>query len=251
MQNNETRAIVLNTFNIKEKNKIIQVFSKKFGRMDLIYKDNKIGSIGSSSQLDLFSEAYLNVYISKEYAYLIDYELISTRYNLRKSNIKILYGNIIIELLEKIFPMYYIEDKIYDLTLKVLDNLEQKDKNSYLLILAYILKFLAYSGYKLDFTKCVNCNETKSEKYYFSPQEGVLFCYNCTKGYNMYEMNFSQIVLINKLLYSKIDFIPDAEYEDNLYLLTILIDSIKKIFELNKFNSLSFIKLYRKGLYGQ
>ncbi|QQK07671.1 DNA repair protein RecO [Miniphocaeibacter halophilus] len=251
MQNNETRAIVLNTFNIKEKNKIIKVFSKNFGKMDLIYKDNKLGSLNNASQLDIFSEAFLNVYISKEYAYLIDYELISTRYKLRKNSLKILYGNVIIELLEKIFPMYFIEDKIYDLTLKVLDNLENKDNNGYLLVLAYILKFLAYTGYKLDFSKCANCSDSKSKKYYFSSQEGVLFCNNCTKGYNMYELDYSQITLVNKLLYSKIDFIPDVEYEDNLYLLTILIDSIKKIFEINKFNSLSFINLYKKGLYGQ
>ncbi|HHX69972.1 MAG: DNA repair protein RecO [Miniphocaeibacter sp.] len=251
MQNNETRAIVLNSFDIKERNKIIKVFSKDFGRIDLIYKDNKYNSLNNSSQLDLFSEVFLNIYVSKEYVYLIDFELISTRYNLRKNNLKILYGNIIIEILEKVFPMYFVEDKIYDLTSKVLDNLEKKNNNSYLLILAYILKFLAYSGYKLDFTKCTNCGDTKSKKYYFSSKEGVLFCYNCTKGYNMYELNSSQIVLMNKLLYSRIDSIPDTEYEDNLFLLRILIDSIKNIFEINKFNALNFINLYRKGSYGQ
>lgn len=67
----------------------------------------------------------------------------------------------------------------------------------------------------------------------------------------MYELNSSQIVLMNKLLYSRIDSIPDTEYEDNLFLLRILIDSIKNIFEINKFNALNFINLYRKGSYGQ
>ena len=249
MNNFETDAIVLNTFNIKEKSKILKVFSRKFGKIDIIYS-NKNPLQEKTNILDIFSEIYININISNDYIYLLDYEIINSFYRLRNQNMNILYSNLIFDLIDLAFPMYYTDVKIYDLTIKFLETIENK-KNKYFLVLAYILKFLAFLGYRLNFNNCNNCGNNNDDSYYYSIEMGGIICNNCKTGYNLMRLSKYQAKILNCLMYSTFENISDEEYSDQNFLLGILVDTFKNILDISEIKSLKYLNLFEKGLYGK
>lgn len=243
----ESDGIILNNFNIKDNSKIIKIYTRKFGRVDLLCRG--FNSIKSNlTSLDVFNEVYVEFYIVGEYFYLKDIDIISSNYTIRKSNLNIVFGNIVLEILEKVFPMYFPEVKIYELTITFFKRL-QENHNNYLLLLGYILKFLAYNGYRLDLSSCSSCGKNDNDKYYYSLDNLNINCGNCSKGYNVYMLTYTQLKLLNILIYSKFSEFPNIEYEDNFYLLDILVKTIYKIFEIGKINSINYLGFYKRGLY--
>lgn len=249
MNNFETEAIVLNTFSIKEKSKILKVFSRKFGKIDIIYS-NKNSLQEKTNILDAFSEVYINISISNDYIYLLDYEIVNSFYRLRNQNMNILYANLIFDLIDLAFPMYYTDIKIYDLTVKFLKTIENK-KNKYFLVLAYILKFLAFLGYKLNFNRCTSCGKNNDDIYHYSIEIGGIICNNCNTSYNFIKLSSIQVNILNSLMYSTFENISDEEYSDQNFLLGLLMDTFKNLFDISEIKSLKYLNLFEKGLYGK
>ncbi len=251
MNNFETEAIVINTFSIKEKSKILKVFSRKFGKIDIIYSNNN-SLQEKTNTLDIFSEIHININIniSNDYIYLLDYEMINSFYRLRNQNMNILYSNLIFDLIDLAFPMYYTDIKIYDLTIKFLKTIEYK-QNKYFLVLAYILKFLAFLGYRLNFGHCSRCGANDHNSYFYSLEIGGIICNNCNTSYNFTKLSSVQVKLLNQLMYSTFENIPDEEYLDKDFLLVLLVNTFKNIFDISEIKSLKYLNLFEKGLYGK
>lgn len=242
----KSSGIILNNFNIKDKSRIVKVYTRDFGRIDLIYsgKNNLKNEIIS---LDIFNEVYIEFYEYGEYFYLSEIDVKASNYKIRNNNLKITFGNIVLEILDKIFPMQFADKKIFELTSAYFSNL-QNSNNANLLTVGYLLKFLAYNGYKIDFSNVINADNIQSQEYYFSLDDFNIYCEIRQKGYNIYTLSYGQIKLLNVLMYYKFSNFPNIEYEDNFYLLDMLIKTIKNIFDISKINSMKFLGFYKKGL---
>ena len=237
MNQTNTNAIILDVFDFKENNKIIRVFSKEYGKLDLIYKKNNNIKY---CNLDIFNEIYCKITFHNDYMFLNEMDLISSNYKIRDEYKKIVYGNIVSEILNNAFPTDYSDYKIYDLTSKFYKLLAISNENSYLLLLAYILKLLAYSGFKIDFNSCNLCNIC-SDKYYYSIKDSLLLCKDCNNKYNNIIISNKQIRLLNKLLYSKLDLSLSIIYEDKNYLLIFLTKIVINSFEITELDSAKFL----------
>ncbi|WP_099203140.1 DNA repair protein RecO [Miniphocaeibacter massiliensis] len=244
----ESKAIVLNSFNIKENSRILKIFSYEYGRMDLILQGiKKIDN--EKIYLDIFSEIIVSMAIYKNYSYLLEYELVKTNYKIRKNNDNIIFGNLILEIIQNIFPLNYPDKKIYNLTEKYFEEISIQEANSYILTVAYILKFLAYTGYKLDLSVCAICGEDKVENYYYSPIDADIVCSKHINRTSKYKLELKKVVLLNKLLYSRLEDIKYINYKDDYFLLMLVIETIENLFDTKKLNSHKFISNIQRGIY--
>ncbi|WP_300408063.1 DNA repair protein RecO C-terminal domain-containing protein [Lagierella sp.] len=237
MDNKETKIIVLNYFNLREKSRIISCFSRDFGKIDLNL--NLTGLNSKNNLLDVFSEHYCSLTVRPEISIMREHEIISSNYGIVKNPQKNILGNIVLELLSKIYPKLYPDSKTYDLTSVYLQNMSLKN-NENLLTIAYMLKLLGINGYRTTF------NFSKEEliqgrNYYYNVDEG---------GIDLKPNNYSPVVvldynqcnLIKNLLFAKFEEIPDFDFQDGYMLLKTIIQTIMKIFEIGKLNSLSYLR---------
>ena len=244
----KSKSIVLNAFNIKENTRILKVFSYEYGRLDLIIQGIKLKN--DKISLDVFTEIIATMSIYSNYSYLLDYELVKSNYKIRSNNKNIIYANLVLEIIQVVFPLYYSDRKIYGLTEKYLQEISKPKANQYLQTIAYIIKFLAFMGYKPEVSKCITCGDEQSEEYFYSVEDMAIVCKkHITESY-MNKLFREQISLLNKLLYSKFEEIQEIEYEDNYYLLMLLLKSLESAFGINKLNSHKFLENIKRGIYG-
>ncbi len=233
----QTKIIVLNYFNLREKSRIISCFSREYGKLDLSISFSALNV--KTNLLEIFSEHYCSLNLNPEISTLREHEIISSNYGIVKSTKKSLLGNIVLELLMKVYPKLYPDIKTYDLTSAFFENLSLKN-NENLLTIAYMLKLLGINGYRTTF------NFSKKEliqgrNYYYNIDEGVIDL----KPYPnspVVVLDYNQCNLIKNLLYAKFKEIPQVDFDDGYMLLTTILKTITKIFEIKKLNSLSFLK---------
>ncbi len=247
-EKSESRAIVLNAFNIKENTRILKVFSYEYGRLDLILQG--INLKNDKISLDVFTEIIATMSIYSNYSYLLDYELVKSNYKIRSNNKNITYANLVLEIIQVVFPLYYSDRKIYELTEKYLQEISKSKANQYLQTIAYIIKFLAFMGYKPEVSKCIVCGDEQSEEYFYSVEDMAIVCKKHITGSYINKLFRKQISLLNKLLYSKLEEIQGIEYEDNYYLLMLLLKSLESAFGISKLNSHKFLESIKRGVYG-
>lgn len=237
METRQTKIIVLNHFKIRENSQILNCFSRDFGKIDLNISSN--GMKDSVKFMDIFSEHYVSIVPKQEISFLKESDLIASNYGITKSKSKTILGNIVIEILSKIFPKLVPDEKIYDLTSSYLSNLT-KGNNENLLTIAYVLKFLGITGYRTTF----NFSEQElvnNRNYYYNIDEGSIYIKPISETPTVV-LDYNQCLLIRNLLFAKFKEIPDINYEDGYFLLKALLKTVLNIFELSKLNSVLYLK---------
>ena len=237
METRQTKIIVLNHFKIRENSQILNCFTRDFGKIDLNISSK--GTKNSVKFMDIFSEHYANIVPKQEISFLKESDLIASNYGITKSKNKTVLGNIVIEILSKIFPKLVPDEKIYDLTSSYLSYLA-KGNNENLLTIAYILKLLGITGYRTTF----NFSEqelVKNRNYYYNIEEGSIYIRPISDTPTVV-LDYNQCILIRNLLFAKFKEIPDINYEDGYFILKAVLKTVINIFELSKLNSVSYLK---------
>ena len=236
MEIKKTKIIILNHFKIRENSQILNCFSRDFGKIDL-----NISSKGMKSTvnlMDIFSEHYVSIYLNQEISFLIESDIISSNYGIVKNKNKTVLGNIVLEVLSKIFPKLIPDEKIYDLTSSYLSYLSKKG-NENLLTIAYMLKLLAITGYRTTFDFSEG-ELVKQRNYYYNINEGSI-CFKPVLDIPTVVLDYNQCILIRNLLFAKFDEIPDIKFEDGYFLLRTILKTVLNIFELSKLNSVYYL----------
>ncbi|MEJ8751260.1 DNA repair protein RecO [Lagierella sp. ICN-221743] len=237
METRQTKIIVLNHFKIRESSQILNCFSRDFGKIDLNLSSKGIKD--SVKLMDIFSEHYVNIVLKQEISFLKESDLIASNYGITKSINKTILGNIVLEIISKIFPKLVPDEKIYDLTSSYLSCLT-RGSNENLLTIAYALKLLGITGYRTTF----NFSEqelVKNRNYYYNIDEGSIYIKPISEIPTVV-LDYNQCILIRNLLFAKFKEIPDINYEDGYFLLKALLKTVINIFELSKLNSVLYLK---------
>lgn len=236
METRKTKIIVLNHFKIGENSEILNCFSRDFGKIDLNISSKGIKN--SVKLMDVFSEHYVSLIPKTEISFLKESDLISSNYGITKSKKKTILGNIVLEILSKIFPKLVPDEKIYDLTSAYLEHLN-RENNENLLTIAYLLKLLGITGYRTTF----NFSEqelVKNRNYYYNIEEGSIYLKPISDVPTVV-LDYNQCILIRNLLFAKFREIPDINFEDGYFLLKAILKTVVNIFELSKLNSVSYL----------
>lgn len=178
-----TEALVIGSVNLIEADRIITLYTRKFGKIKVVAKGIKSLKSKLGSSLELLT--YLNIiYVEKEgreLQYIRQADTINSFDLLRQNLTRLTAGLYIVELVQHLIKIGEEGDfdEIFSLILKVLDYLQNcTDIASILRI--FEIRILNILGFCPVLTHCICCNcKFFKGRWFFSAYIGGLICLHC------------------------------------------------------------------------
>ncbi len=231
MYSHKTEGIVLRSRQFREADKIITLYTKEFGKLDAIAKGARRMKSKFVSSLEPFTHLELMIHQRHvdRLAIITGFDIISSNGELRRYLDVYTAANYIGEIICRFHFGSEKNEKIYHLLVKTLRALLEQDKE--LVKMAFALKFLAFSGYRLITTRCVSCRRiTRFKNISFSVSQGGIICPRCrTSQRDSIEMTPSSLKGLRSLELAKLDelasiFIPEKQREEINYIINTCVN---------------------------
>jgi len=216
----KTRAIVLRDYELAEQDKIIEVFSEKYGRIKLVAKGARRLKSRFAPTTQIISYVDILAYQSRKLDLdtLSECQPISLFLLIKKDLLRMASANYVTELAAKLTPIHERNAAIFVLLLKTLSLLEKLPKDKLdLLLRAFELRFLRLLGYSPTLRRCLNCGRKLEalKTCYFSVEGGGILCEVCAKGKKISTISKGSIKSMLYLSHSKLDDIKNLRVDRN------------------------------------
>lgn len=180
-----TEAVVLNSMDFGESDKIVTFYTLRFGKMKGIAKGAKRSKKRFGINLEPFSLVRLHFFEKKEDALVrvSACDLINAFQGIREDLFKIAHGSYMIEVAEKMVPERERHPELFDLLTDFLGLLESKGITEDLLRV-FEIRLLDDIGLKPHISNCVICHKPLAQGFsvIVSPEKGGALCSSCSKG---------------------------------------------------------------------
>lgn len=182
---------------------IFKVYSKDFGKIEILAKGIRKISSKLRYQIDLFTFCEIH-FVEGKNKVLIETRILKEFKKIRKNLKGLILAFRISEIFDKLVMEGNPERKIWLLlfrTFKYLDSCYFNKAKLYLIYQYFIWNLLSYLGYKPQLRYCIYCQKfPKDNKLYFS-EEGGIVCQKCkvksdlSLPINLFELRFLREVL--------------------------------------------------------
>lgn len=147
-RNYKAEGIVLKRVNFGEKDKLITVFTKNFGKLIVLAKGIRAIYSKKAPHLELFTHVSFFVARGKNIDIVTEAYTLETFPNLRKKLEKVAYAYNIVEVLDRLCAEHQEHRNIYELLLETLKHIDNNsDGNIKIIIDEFILKTLWDLGF--------------------------------------------------------------------------------------------------------
>lgn len=244
-----TEGVVLNEFRFKDTSKIINIYTKKFGKINIMAKGayNPKSRIVAHTQPFAYSEYRLHK--GRSFYYINDGSVIDSFYNIRENMERMIYGFYILELINKSTPEEEENQLLFLLLVKSLEILSQLEEGFLKFIIAFELKFISFLGYRPYIKKCMFCDSTKFSRMKFSIANGGIICEDCiSNDVRAITMDRPMYEAMSKLLYVTLEDLDGINIESDVLnrVQNILEEYILFNTDRKEFNSLNILKTVMK-----
>ncbi|OGZ19216.1 MAG: DNA repair protein RecO [Candidatus Nealsonbacteria bacterium RBG_13_38_11] len=223
-----TQGFILKKSDVGEADRLFAVFTKDFGKLELLARAERKIKSKLRSGLELFYLSEIEFIQGKAYKTLTDAILIESFGNLRKSLKAVAIASKIAEISDSLLRGQEPDEKLWQLfreTFKILNDQKIKTETRNLVYHYFLWNFLSLLGYQLDFYRCASCQKKLvPEKIYFSFKKGGLVCSGCGKTENLENpISLNAIKLIRILLEKNLSALSRLKVEKSD------LDSLKEI----------------------
>lgn len=220
----KTHGIILNETRYKETSKILNVYTKNYGRISIMAQGAYRPKSPLIASTQSFSLSEFNLQKNGEFYYINGADLLDSNYGIREDMNRVFYGYYLLELINLSTPVEEENEKLFLLLQKGLQILSNLDEDYLKFIVSYELKFISFLGYRPNMSNCVICNNDENYNIRFSFVEGGIICNDC------FHLD-SRSVYINKDMYQSFNsllFIP----LDRLNEVIVSIDTLKELHKM-------------------
>ncbi|MFA5188619.1 MAG: DNA repair protein RecO [Patescibacteria group bacterium] len=182
-----TTALVLKRRDYQENDRLFCLYTKDFGKIDVLAKGTKKIISKLNPYLEPFYLIKVMIAKGKGFDKLANCNLIEGYQNLRQNLFGFALINYLAEITDRLIIGQTQNNDKFDLLLKILNILEQeiskKDKEKLLLLAnLYGLKLLSLLGYQPEIKRCLICHKgILLTKNIFDFSHGGIICENCKK----------------------------------------------------------------------
>lgn len=184
MRHASSRAVILQTTDYAEADKIVSLYTKEFGRISAIARHAKKSRKRFGSALEPFTLVEVQVTL-KEHGLnrLEQCRIIEQHGRIAVDIKKLAYGHYILELIHNLTPERDSNPDIFSLLVYCISQLTGAGFREGFMRL-FELRLFSLLGYQPQFYRCVSCRQPFSlrETYTFSVKMGGIVCSACTKG---------------------------------------------------------------------
>ena len=170
-------GVILRTNNFGNADKVVTVFAKDYGKLEL----NAFGCRSSRSPmagvLQQFNHISAEVKCGAKFDTIREADVIKFCKNLAADIERIGYASIFFEVVNRMTLPKMPEPGVYELLLKILPALDEK--NARIAALIGICQFMEFTGMQLSYSYCANCGAKIEGDAAFSVAEGGAICLEC------------------------------------------------------------------------
>lgn len=179
MEEEKVKAIVLNSKDYKDKDKLIELLTVDDGKITARLKSCKTPSskLKFAYQPFCFAEFLLNK--QGDNYLVINATEIDSFFNLTKDASNFLYGSFMLELAS---CCCYGQQSSYNIFLNLINALKSicyDNQNAKVVTIKYCLNMLNILGYNFQFDKCCSCKMPFTSQIYLDLDIGEFLCNNC------------------------------------------------------------------------
>jgi DNA repair protein RecO (recombination protein O) len=190
-----------------EADQVFKVFSKDFGRVEILGKGIRKISSKLRSGMEIFYLSEIEFVQGKIYKTLTDALLIEKFKNLRKSFKRLSIAYQICEVLDKFIKGEERDERIWNLILETFKNLNNPNLQFAVCNLQYYYFFwnlISFLGFRPEIYFCPICQKKlEPKRIYFSKKEGGVICENCFQKTGEGERISKRIVKILRIFFEK------------------------------------------------
>jgi len=176
----KTEAIIIKSLNWSDTSKIVSLYTKDLGRIDVIAKGVRRKNHQYATIIESLNHIEIVLYVSekRDLQNLGNITVINNFNSMRLDLDRMSVGYAILELLDTFFQTGEGDPVFFGFLICQFEALNAESQP--LVVLWYfILKLLSYLGFKPHFEKCNSCGNLHSDEYYFQLTSGSVFCKNC------------------------------------------------------------------------
>lgn len=200
-----TQGFILKKEDRGEADRIFTIYTKDFGKLELLAKAVRKIKSKLRAGLGLFYLSEVEFIQGKAYKTLTDAILINNFKSLRRDSEKLAIAYKVSEVLDGLVKGQEPDEKIWHLLNEIFDKLnnsklEIRNLGLEILYHYFLWNFLSTLGYQLELYNCALCQKKLAPKdIFFSPKEGGLVCQQCkekTKAEESIDPNTVKIIRI-------------------------------------------------------
>ncbi|HZK34229.1 MAG TPA: DNA repair protein RecO [Bacillota bacterium] len=194
-----TQGVVLRYTNIKDSDRMLSIFSPKYGKLSVLARGCRKPRSKFLSMSQPFSygkvvlKPYRDIYI------LNQSETINAYFDLRKDIERLSLASYILKLTEDVVNPGEGNPELFTLLLKTLSFLSFSESNPLDIILIYELKLLDILGYRPSIEKCIICDQDRQESTYFSIRGGTV-CSKCSSKSTGFDIDMTTLQAMGLIL---------------------------------------------------
>ena len=178
-----TQGFILKKTNRGEADRIFTIYTKDFGKLEILGKAIRKISSKLRSGTELFYLSEIEFIQGKTHKTLTDVILIESFPILRKDPERLSIAYRISEVLDNLIKGQEADEEIWELlkeTFIKLNNLKIENEKLKIIYYYFLWNFLSISGYQPEFYNCSLCQKKLlPEKLYFNLKEGGIICRSC------------------------------------------------------------------------
>ncbi len=211
-------GIVLAKENLRENDQVISFYSQESGKLEILVRGaRKINSKLAPIISEPFALLSLVVVLGKNYNHLIGGEVKERFKNIIIDEQKIIQTNTLLKRINQSIKSQP-DKKIFPLILKFLKTINKISLSKLRIINhAFLIKFLAFSGYCPEIKTCLVCYQIPKEKeIIFNLEKGGIICSKHGLDNNInnqqIKINSKVLIILQKLLYQNFDYLIQQDF---------------------------------------
>jgi DNA repair protein RecO (recombination protein O) len=238
-----TEGIFLKKENRGEADQLFTVFTKEFGKVEILGKAIRKITSKLRAGADIFYLSEIEFIQGKTYKILTDAVLKEKFNNLRQNPGKLELAYNVVDDLDSLTYQEEKDKSIWRLlkeTFEELNVLELSDKNILKMVYFYFLwRLFLILGYKPELYNCPICQKKLlPETFWFLPTEGGVVCWQCLKGLSEEKKKLAEDISVDTVKIIRVLLEKDLKQAEKIKIDSKEMDNLEKISQ----SFLSFLK---------
>ncbi len=205
-----TEAVCLRSRTWHNTSLILSLFTRELGLVSALAKGARRtrSRLGAVTGLFAHCSALLIPPRAGELHILTDAELLNLYSSLNTEYELLVEASVLAEFLLRTLPPRHPEERVFALLLTYLDQLAQPAELNpgtiRLLVLSFLLKALAFLGYRPELIRCSRCGQKLTPPVVLNPETGTLVCVRCSPQLRSATLSLGaeQLQLLRSLLHT-------------------------------------------------
>jgi DNA repair protein RecO (recombination protein O) len=221
MKQLKTLSFVIRNMDWRETSKIVTLFTRDEGRIDVIAKGARKKNNPYQGVLETLNlvEVYVHISSRRELQILGNVSLEDSFHRIRSDLEKTAYALSILELINTFFIKADSDPVFFDFLNYIIKFIDE-NRNNEVAFWYFILKLTSFLGFRPQWDRCYHCGTAKKEDIlYFSFKDGGVICKDCRADISgtqfIDKIMISYFDQLQKIHYRKLDQIvkPSEYYE--------------------------------------